>query len=150
MQLPKTTACLAALTVATAGILTACGFPARNAAQPPAGPTMTVTASSTPAPAPPPPQTVYVQTPVPVPAAPAQRVPAAPASSQWYAQPGWIASQPWIAITPAPGQSSCQWLHAHGYSYAEAFAAWAQNGYTASWSATNDGYPCQKSYGMQH
>lgn len=72
------------------------------------------------------------------------------ASSQWYAQPGWINSQPWIAITPAAGQTPCQWLHARGYSYAQAYAAWAQNGYPASWSATGDGYPCQKSYGMQH
>jgi hypothetical protein len=73
-----------------------------------------------------------------------------PAQSQWYAQPSWIDSQPPIAITPTVGQTACQWLYANGYSYAQAFAAWAQNGYPANWSATNDGYPCQRTYGMQH
>ncbi|MBE1501594.1 hypothetical protein H4696_008694 [Amycolatopsis lexingtonensis] len=105
--------------------------------------TATVTAPSTPTVTAPVPQTVFVP---PVTVAPA----GVAASSQWYAQPGWINAQPWIAINPAPGQTPCQWLHAAGYSYAQAYAAWAQNGYPASWSATNDGYPCQKSYGMQH
>lgn len=74
----------------------------------------------------------------------------AQAQDQWYAQQSWIDSQPWIDITPGPGQTDCQWLHANGYSYAQAYAAWAQNGYPSNWSATNDGYPCQRSYGMQH
>lgn len=93
-------------------------------------------------------RTVYVQPPTTktVYARPAYT----PAQDQWYAQPSWIDSQPWITIVPAPGQTPCQWLHATGYTYAQAFAAWARNGYPASWSATADGYPCQRSYGMQH
>ena len=96
-----------------------------------------------------PPQTDVVQPPPP------QTVVVAPqgarsACSQWYAQSSWINAQPWITITPSAGQTPCQWLYARGYSYAQAYAAWAQNGYPASWSATGDGYPCQKSYGLQH
>lgn len=130
---------------ATAGALAACTVPGS------ATPELTIAA--TPAAVTtvqaPPAQTVYVQAPVthtvvvPAPAF-------TPAQDQWYAQSSWIDSQPPIAITPGPGQTDCQWLHANGYSYAQAFAAWAQNGYPANWSATNDGYPCQRSYGMQH
>lgn len=97
----------------------------------------------------PPPKTVYVQPPTTrtvVVEPPADTA----ASDQWYAQSSWIDSVAWIDITPAAGQTPCKWLFANGYSYAEAFAAWAHRGYPASWSATNDGYPCQKSYGMQH
>jgi hypothetical protein len=86
------------------------------------------------------PQTVYVQ----------PKSPGVAATGQWYAQPSWIHAQPWITLTPAAGQTACQWLYARGYTYAQAYAAWAQNGYPASWSATGDGYPCQKSYGAQH
>lgn len=128
--------------------LASCGLPrtvAGNASQAPVS-TATVTAPSTPAVTAPVPQTVFVPPPQTVTAAPA----GVAASSQWYAQRSWINAQPWIAITPAAGQTPCQWLLVRGYSYAQAYAAWAQNGYPASWSATNDGYPCQKSYGMQH
>jgi hypothetical protein len=122
--------------------LAACGVPVAGNAVP-AGITVVTTAPSTPTVtvSPPPTQTVTAVVP--------QKV-YAPASGQWYAQSSWIYAQPWIAITPAAGQTPCQWLHARGYSYPQAFAAWAQNGYPASWSATGDGYPCQKSYGMQH
>ncbi|WP_410631883.1 hypothetical protein [Amycolatopsis sp. cmx-4-83] len=128
--------------------LASCGLPrtiAGSASQAPVS-TATVTAPSTPTVTAPVPQTVYVPPPQTVTAAPA----GVAATSQWYAQPGWINAQSWIAITPSAGQTPCQWLRARGYSYAQAYAAWAQNGYPASWSATNDGYPCQKSYGMQH
>lgn len=110
----------------------------------------TTTVPATTTTATPTPQTVYVQPPV------THTVYVQPpsnntsAQSQWYAQPSWINSQPLITITPATGQTACQWLFANGYSYAQAFAAWAQNGYPANWSATNDGYPCQRTYGMQH
>ncbi len=127
--------------------LGACGLPPTISVDPGRAPasTATVTAPNPPtvtAPPPavtvPPPQTVIV---VP------QGV---PASSQWYAQPSWVNAQPWIPITPGAGQTPCQWLHARGYSYAQTYAAWVQNGSPASWSATGDGYPCQKSYGRQH
>ncbi|HEY3470392.1 MAG TPA: hypothetical protein VGL47_35025 [Amycolatopsis sp.] len=132
-----TVASLAAVLAASA-----CGLPRTVPAQAPA--TATVTAPSTPTVTVAPPQTVVVP--------PPQTVYVAPKgpTGQWYAQPGWINAQPWITITPAAGQTPCQWLYARGYSYAQAYAAWAQNGYPASWSATNDGYPCQKSYGRQH
>ncbi len=133
--------------------LAACGFAARPTAGAPAQApvsTATVTAPSTPTvtvpmPMPqtivvPQPQTVYVH----------PKSQDLSATSQWYAQSSWINAQPWITITPAAGQTPCQWLYAHGYAYDQTYAAWAQNGYPASWSATGDGYPCQKSYGMQH
>ncbi|HEX5406730.1 MAG TPA: hypothetical protein VFX16_31025 [Pseudonocardiaceae bacterium] len=47
-------------------------------------------------------------------------------------------------------RAACRWPHTTGCSYAQAYAAWAQRGYPANWSATNDGYPCQRSYRMQH
>lgn len=123
--------------------LAACGLPRTlSGSGQSAVSTVVTTAPSTPTVTVAPPQTVVVQ--------PPQTVVVAPPSARWYAQPSWISAQPWITITPAVGQTPCQWLHARGYSYAQAYAAWAQNGYPASWSATNDGYPCQKSYGMQH
>ena len=138
----------AALSAALA--LAGCGLPRTISGSPAQAPasTATVTAPIITAPVPqtPVPQTVFVPPPQTVTVAPAGIA----ASSQWYAQPSWINAQPWIAITPAAGQTPCQWLYARGYTYARAFAAWAQNGYPASWSATGDGYPCQKSYGMQH
>lgn len=141
MRLFRATATLSAVLA-----LAACGLPRAisGGAGPPAVSTVVTTAPSTPTVTVAPPQTVVVQ--------PPQTVVVEPkgTSGQWYAQPSWINAQPWIAITPAAGQTPCQWLHARGYSYAQAYAAWAQNGYPASWSATNDGYPCQKSYGMQH
>ncbi|WP_284746020.1 hypothetical protein [Amycolatopsis sp. RTGN1] len=126
--------------------LAACGVPVAGNAVPAGIQTVVTTAPSTPTVtvAPPPTQTMIVPTTVVPPRA------YVPAGSQWYAQSSWIYAQPWITITPAAGQTSCQWLFARGYSYAQAYAAWAQNGYPASWSATGDGYPCQKSYGMQH
>ncbi|WP_460442485.1 hypothetical protein [Amycolatopsis stemonae] len=125
--------------------LAACGLPRLNPGSATPAATVTTTLPSTP--------TVTAQPPAVV-VQPPQTTTVAPkgvaASSQWYAQSSWINAQPWITITPSAGQTPCQWLHASGYSYAQAYAAWAQNGYPASWSATNDGYPCQKSYGMQH
>jgi hypothetical protein len=125
--------------------LAGCGLPRTLPGGPAQAPASTATVIAPVVPAVPAPQTVYV---------PPQTVTVAPqgtaASSQWYAQPSWINAQPWITITPAAGQTPCQWLHARGYSYAQAYAAWAQSGYPASWSATGDGYPCQRSYGMQH
>ncbi|MFG1640070.1 hypothetical protein ACGFMK_07270 [Amycolatopsis sp. NPDC049252] len=144
MRILRATAAISAVLA-----LAACGLPVRTvAAQAPAASTATVTAPSTPTvtvPAPPPvvvpaPQTVYVQ----------PKNPGVAATSQWYAQPSWYNAQPWISITNSGGQTPCQWLYARGYTYAQAYAAWAQNGYPAGWSATGDGYPCQKSYGMQH
>jgi hypothetical protein len=128
--------------------MSACGLPRTLSGAPAQAPasTATVTAPSTPTVTAPAPQTVFVPPPQTVTVAPR----GVAASSSWYAQPGWIDAQPWITITPAAGQTPCQWLHARGYPYAQAYAAWAQNGYPASWSATNDGYPCQKSYGPQH
>ncbi|MEV7092557.1 hypothetical protein AB0M80_06900 [Amycolatopsis sp. NPDC051045] len=126
--------------VSAALVLAGCGLPqtfSRGQAPAPAS-TATVTAPVPQTVVVPPPQTVYV--------APK----GVAASSQWYAEPGWVGSQPWITLTPAPGQTPCQWLRARGYTYPQAYAAWAQNGYPASWSATGDGYPCQKSYGVQH
>lgn len=150
MRLFRATAALSAVLA-----VAACGLPGTIPGTPVQAPasTVVVTASSAPAVSVPP-QTVVVQPPQTVVAQPPRTVIAAPpgvaASSQWYAQPSWIGAQPWIAITPAAGQTPCQWLHANGYSYPQAYAAWAQNGYPANWSATGDGYPCQKSYGMQH
>ena len=132
----RTLRTVAALSAALA--LASCGLPRTIAGSASQAPVSTATVMA--------PQTVYVPPPQTVTAAPA----GVAASRQWYAQPGWITAQPWIAITPAAGQTPCQWLHARGYSYAQAYAAWAQNGYPPSWAATNDGYPCQKSYGMQH
>ncbi|HEX3789682.1 MAG TPA: hypothetical protein VHW44_17585 [Pseudonocardiaceae bacterium] len=73
-----------------------------------------------------------------------------PASRQWYAQASWINEQAWVTIMPDAGQTDCQWLYANGHTYPQTFAAWAQNGCPPSWSATDDGYPCQRTYGMQH
>jgi hypothetical protein len=141
MRLFRATAALSAVLA-----LAACGLPRAisGGSGPPAVSTVVTTAPSTPTVTVAPPQTVVVQ--------PPQTVVVEPkgTSGQWYTQSSWINAQPWITITPAAGQTPCQWLHARGYSYAQAYAAWAQNGYPASWSATNDGYPCQKSYGMQH
>jgi hypothetical protein len=143
MRLFRATAALSAVLA-----LAACGLPRTVAGGPAQAPavTATVTAPSVPTVTVQPPQTVVVQP------QPPQTVVVAPkaTSSQWYAQSSWITAQPWITITPSAGQTPCQWLHSRGYSYAQAYAAWAQNGYPASWSATNDGYPCQKSYGLQH
>ncbi|WP_328618287.1 hypothetical protein OHS18_21625 [Amycolatopsis sp. NBC_00355] len=131
--------------------LGACGLPGRtlagSAAQAPAS-TATVTAPSTPTVTAPAPQTVVVPAPQTVYVQPKSQ--GAAVTSQWYAQPSWYNAQPWISITPSAGQTPCQWLYSRGYTYAQAYAAWAQSGYPASWSATGDGYPCQKSYGMQH
>jgi hypothetical protein len=139
MRLFRATAAVSAVLA-----LAACGVPVAGNAVP-AGITVVTTAPSTPTitVAPPPAPVIVTTT-----AAPPKVY--APAGSQWYAQSSWIYAQPWIAITPAAGQTPCQWLYARGYPYAQAYAAWAQNGYPASWSATGDGYPCQKSYGMQH
>ena len=130
---------------AAVGVLAACGV--QSAGVPLAVPNQTTqvtTTTATPAP-----QTVYV-----VPTTRTVYVQpqtySTPASEQWYAQPSWINSQPWITITPDAGQTDCQWLYANGYTYPEAFAAWAQRDYPVNWSATNDGYPCQRTYGMQH
>jgi hypothetical protein len=126
--------------------LAACGLPRTiPGSQAPAS-TATVTAPVPPTVTAPVPQTIVVPAPQTVIVAPK----GVAESSQWYAQPSWIDAQPWITITPAAGQTPCQWLHARGYTYAQAYAAWAQNGYPAAWSATGDGYPCQKSYGRQH
>ncbi|WIY06347.1 hypothetical protein QRX60_21785 [Amycolatopsis mongoliensis] len=127
--------------------LAACGTPVAGHAVPAGIQTVVTTAPATPTVTVPPPPTRTVVVPTTAVAPPRADV---PASSQWYAQPSWIHAQPWITITPAAGQTPCQWLYSSGYTYAQAFAAWAQNGYPASWSATGDGYPCQKSYGMQH
>ncbi len=142
MRIFRATAALsAALTLA------GCGLAPRPTAATPAPPvTATVTAPSTPTVTAVVPQTVVVPQPVYV----QPKSQGVTASGQWYAQSSWINSQPWITITPSAGQTPCQWLYARGFSYAQAYAAWAQNGYPASWSATGDGYPCQKSYGMQH
>jgi hypothetical protein len=141
MRILRATAALSAVLA-----LAACGLPRTLSGSPAQAPaTATVTAPSTPTVTVAPPQTVVVQPPQTVVVAPK-----AAASGQWYAQASWINVQPWVAITPSAGQTPCQWLNARGYSYAQAYAAWAQNGYPASWSATGDGYPCQKSYGMQH
>lgn len=139
MRLFRATAALSAVLA-----LAACGVPVAGNAVPAGIQTVVTTAPSTPTVtvAPPPTQTVTAVAPAPK--------PYVPASSQWYAQSSWIYAQPWITITPGANQTPCQWLRATGYSYAQAYAAWAQNGYPASWSATGDGYPCQKSYGMQH
>jgi hypothetical protein len=131
--------------------LAACGLPGRTLAgspvQPPAS-TVIVTAPSTPTVTAPVPQTVVVPAPQTVYVQPKNQGVAA--TGQWYAQPSWYNAQPWISITNSGSQTPCQWLYARGYTYAQAYAAWAQNGYPASWSATGDGYPCQKSYGTQH
>lgn len=123
-----------------AGVLAGCGVQSAGLAV--AVPTTTTTTA-------PPAQTVIV---VPTPRTVYVQPPSysPPAADQWYAQASWINSQPWIAITPVAGQTDCQWLYANGYTYAQAFAAWARRGYPADWSATNDGYPCQRTYGMQH
>lgn len=131
----------AALGLAAAG-LTACAAPQPVYVQP-AGAVVTVAPGTTTA-APPvtsyvPPVTSYVPVPRDV-----------AASSQWYAQRAWVDAQPWVPITSSAGQTDCQWLYEHGYTYAQAFAAWAQHGYPANWSATGDGYPCQRTYGKQH
>ncbi|MEU8637537.1 hypothetical protein AB0C38_35615 [Amycolatopsis sp. NPDC048633] len=142
MRLFRATATLSAVLA-----LAACGVPVAGNAVPAGIQTVVTTAPSTPTVtvSPPPTQTVVVATTaVPPPRA------YVPVSSQWYAQSSWIYAQPWITIVPAAGQTPCQWLYASGYPYAQAYAAWAQNGYPATWSATGDGYPCQKSYGMQH
>lgn len=139
------------LASAVVGALSACGvhpIASRAVAVTTSAPALSTTAPPSTVVVPPPAtRTVYVQ---PAPTHTVYVQPAAPASGQWYAQQAWIADQPWITITPAAGQTPCQWLYAHGYAYSQAFAAWAQNDYPASWSATGDGYPCQRSYGMQH
>ena len=136
MRLRRIVASLAMLAMAAGCAVPVSGSPSPViVAVPPASPTTAFVL-------PPPQPTVTVREP-----APASDV---PASSQWYAQQSWIDAQPWIAITPAAGQTPCQWLYAHGYSYPQAFAAWAKNGYPPSWSATGDGYPCQRTYGRQH
>lgn len=142
----------------TAGVVAGCGVQLGAAQTPTPARTSTTTPTTTTAPKttvsvstqtvvvePAPTRTVYVQPPVYV--APTYST---PAQDQWYAQVSYIDSQPWIEIDPNAGQTDCQWLYANGYTYAEAFAAWAQRGYPANWSATNDGYPCQRTYGMQH
>ncbi|MEU0797141.1 hypothetical protein ABZ342_44365 [Amycolatopsis sp. NPDC005961] len=138
MRLFRATAALSAVLA-----LAACGVPVAGNAVPAGIQTVVTTAPGTPTVtvSPPPTQTVTAVAP------PKSYV---PAGSQWYAQSSWIYAQPWITITPGVNQTPCQWLRATGYTYPQAFAAWAQNGYPASWSATGDGYPCQKSYGMQH
>jgi hypothetical protein len=131
------------------GLLAACGEQGVAVPAATTQPTTTTAPTTTTTTAAPSTKTVYLQPPttktvyVPPPVY-------TPAQAQWYAQPSWVDSQPWITIVPAPGQTPCQWLHATGYTYAQAFAAWAQNRYPANWSATGDGYPCQRSYGMQH
>lgn len=128
--------------LAAFGMLTACAVQgtATPAVVLPTTTTTTPPTTTTTVPPPPPTHTVYVSV----------KPAFTPARDQWYGQQAWIDSQPWIDIPPHPGQTDCQWLHASGYSYAQAYAAWAQRGYPANWSATHDGYPCQRSYGMQH
>ncbi|WP_329055936.1 hypothetical protein OG738_20135 [Amycolatopsis sp. NBC_01488] len=143
MRLLRATAALSAVLA-----IAACGVPIKGIAIPAAS-TVVTTIPSTPTIIVAPTSTVVVQPPVPTPIAPPPRT-YVPASSQWYAQSGWIYAQPWVTITNSGSQTPCQWLYAQGYDYPHAYAAWAQNGYPANWSATGDGYPCQKSYGMQH
>jgi len=154
---PKLT--VAAAVAVVAAVLSGCETAGEQGAPEPAASTATTTTTTTAAKpkahisktkGPARTKTVYVQPPRTKTVYVPQQSSRTPASEQWYAQPEWIDSQPWIEITPAAGQTPCQWLYANGYSYPEAFAAWAQRGYPPNWSATNDGYPCQRSYGMQN
>jgi hypothetical protein len=55
-----------------------------------------------------------------------------------------------VTVPAVPAQTPCQWLHANNYSYEQAYAAWAQEGYPINWDADRDGYPCEQSYGNQN
>ncbi|WP_328609277.1 hypothetical protein OG943_09170 [Amycolatopsis sp. NBC_00345] len=50
----------------------------------------------------------------------------------------------------APASTPCQRLLADGYSYSDAYSAWAKAGYPLSWDADRDGYPCEQSYGNRN
>jgi hypothetical protein len=101
--------------------LTACAQPTAGLATPAA--TATTTASAQPpVTVVPPPATVYVTPPATV------------------TVPG----------TPEKAMTPCRRLHADGYSYEVAYAAWEQEGFPISWDADRDGYPCEQSYGNQN
>jgi hypothetical protein len=51
---------------------------------------------------------------------------------------------------PAKPLTPCQKLHAAGYSYDVAYAAWVDAGFPANWDADKDGLPCEQSYGEQN
>jgi hypothetical protein len=56
-----------------------------------------------------------------------------------------------VTVTTAPKpRTPCQKLHADGYSFDVAYAAWVQAGYPANWDADHDGLPCEQSYGEQN
>jgi hypothetical protein len=55
-----------------------------------------------------------------------------------------------VTAPPKATQTSCQWLRANGYSYAQMATLWAQDRFPMNWDADRDGYPCEQSYGNQN
>lgn len=65
--------------------------------------------------------------------------------------PSTVYVTPSATVTvPAKPLTPCQKLHAAGYSYDVAYAAWADAGFPANWDADTDGFPCEQSYGEQN
>jgi hypothetical protein len=85
-------------------------------------------------------------------AAPAKSTVSAPPSVTLVTPPpSTVYAQPPATVTvPAKPLTPCQRLHADGYSFDAAFAAWVQAGYPPNWDADHDGYPCEQSYGEQN
>jgi hypothetical protein len=65
-----------------------------------------------------------------------------------------VPPQPTVYVpSPDPagsGLTPCQSMAANGYSYDEAYSAWADAGYPDNWDADHDGLPCEQSYGEQN
>jgi hypothetical protein len=57
-----------------------------------------------------------------------------------------------VTVSPPPAKqtTSCQRMHAEGFSYAEAYAEWQHAGRPPAWDADHDGYPCEQTYGNQN
>ncbi len=91
----------------------------------------------------------------------------APAATPAATAPSTVAAQPSVSVVtpppttvyqappatvtvPAQPLTPCQQLHADGYSYDIALAAWSEAGFPANWDADRDGWPCEQSYGDQN
>ncbi|HEY7596806.1 MAG TPA: hypothetical protein VH969_26910 [Actinophytocola sp.] len=83
---------------------------------------------------------------------------AAPRTSTSTPPPATVTVTPSTVYVPPPATvtvpdkplTPCQKLHAAGYSYDVAYAAWADAGFPANWDADKDGLPCEQSYGEQN
>jgi hypothetical protein len=128
-----------AATVTACGVFAVLGLAVScsSAPQPGAPTSSTAPTTTTVAPQavlPPTPSTVYV--------APPETI-VVPAPSTVYMAPRTVTRAP-------PAQTSCEWMHDNGYSYAQAYNAWLNAGSPSLWDADHDGYPCEQSFGNRN